>query len=73
MINIKKQINYWITASENDIDTAELLINNNKYLNGLFFCHLVIEKAIKAHFVKKLLEKYPPNRTTYFFYLKRQI
>lgn len=66
MINIKKQINYWITASENDIDTAELLINNNKYLNGLFFCHLVIEKAIKAHFIK-ITRKIPPKSHNLFF------
>ena len=60
MINVEKQINYWISASENDIDTAELLINNNKYLNGLFFCHLVIEKAIKAHIVKNT-RQIPPK------------
>ncbi len=32
--------------------TAELLIREKRILHGLFFCHLVIEKAIKAHVVK---------------------
>ena len=53
MINIEKQINYWINGAEDDILTAELLIEKSRNLHGLFFCHLVIEKAIKAHFVKK--------------------
>ncbi len=52
-MDIKKQIEYWKNGAINDIDTAELLINNGKYLHGLFFCHLVIEKIIKAHVVKK--------------------
>lgn len=52
MLNIEKQINYWINGAEDDILTAELLIEKSRNLHGLFFCHLVIEKAIKAHFVK---------------------
>ncbi len=52
MINIKKQIEYWINSAESDLETAELLIQNNKFLHGLFFCHLVIEKAIKSKVVK---------------------
>lgn len=52
MIDTQKQIDYWIRGSEEDIITAELLIRENRILHGLFFCHLVIEKAIKAHFIK---------------------
>ena len=51
-MDINKQIEYWRSGAVNDIDTAELLIKNNKLLHGLFFCHLVIEKIIKAHVVK---------------------
>ena len=29
-----------------------MLIREKRILHGLFFCHLVIEKAIKAHVVK---------------------
>ncbi len=47
MIDIDKQIEYWRSGALNDIDTAVLLIKNNKILHGLFFCHLVIEKIIK--------------------------
>jgi len=52
MIDIQKQIDYWINGAEDDILTAELLIRENRILHGLFFCHLVIEKAIKANLVK---------------------
>jgi HEPN domain-containing protein len=52
MIDIKKQIEYWSEGAEDDLSTAELLIREKRILHGLFFCHLVIEKAIKAHVVK---------------------
>ena len=52
MIDIKKQIDYWINGAEDDLKTADLLIREKRILHGLFFCHLVIEKAIKAHVVK---------------------
>ncbi len=52
MIDIPKQIDYWITGAEDDILAAGLLIREGRILHGLFFCHLVIEKAIKAHYVK---------------------
>jgi HEPN domain-containing protein len=59
MINTKKQIDYWINGAEEDITTAGLLIREKRILHGLFFCHLVIEKAFKAHFVKKFNEFAP--------------
>ena len=51
-MDIKKQIEYWINSSGDDLETAGLLIQNNKILFGLFLCHLCIEKAIKAHVVR---------------------
>lgn len=52
-MNLEKQIEYWKIGAESDIETAEILIENGKYLHGLFFCHLTIEKILKANFVKK--------------------
>jgi HEPN domain-containing protein len=60
MIDIKKQIDYWIKGAEDDLITADLLIKEKRILHGLFFCHLVIEKAIKAHVVKTS-EEVPPR------------
>lgn len=59
MVDIQKQIDYWINGAEDDIITADLLIREKRNLHGLFFCHLVIEKAIKAHFVMKTGEVAP--------------
>ena len=53
MIDINKQIEYWTKGAEDDLLTAELLIREKRILHGLFFCHLVIEKAVKAHVVQK--------------------
>lgn len=51
-MDIDKQIAYWINSAMSDLETSEILIKNDKDLNGLFFCHLALEKALKAHFVK---------------------
>jgi len=51
-MDLKKQIEYWINTVLDDLDSAELLIKNNKAIHGLFLCHLCIEKAIKAHVVR---------------------
>lgn len=59
MIDIEKQIEYWKTGAIDDLESAKILIEKNRLLHGLFFCHLVIEKAIKAHVVKKTNEIAP--------------
>ncbi len=52
MINIQKQIDYWTQGSDDDFETAGILIENKKYVHWLFFCHLSIENIIKALIVK---------------------
>ena len=52
MINVQKQIDYWINGAVDDLESAEILIEHKRMLHGLFFCHLVIEKILKAHVVK---------------------
>lgn len=59
MIDINRQIVYWLTGAEEDLESAKILIESNRLLHGLFFCHLVIEKAIKAHVVKQTLDIAP--------------
>jgi HEPN domain-containing protein len=53
MLDIEKQIDYWKSSAFDDLETAKVLIDKNRLLHGLFFCHLVIEKIIKAHVVKQ--------------------
>jgi HEPN domain-containing protein len=70
MVNKGKQIEYWIQGAEDDLLTADLLIREKRILHGLFFCHLVIEKAIKAHVVKATGELAP--RTHNLIYLSEK-
>ncbi|MEB2783129.1 HEPN domain-containing protein [Algoriphagus persicinus] len=51
-INIEKQLMHWQSGAKEDLEVAELLIEKGRYLHGLFFCHLVLEKILKAHVVK---------------------
>lgn len=53
MINIDKQKKYWIIGAKDDLETAKILISSNRILHGMFFCHLTIEKMIKAHVVQQ--------------------
>ena len=59
--NTKKQVEYWTLSASSDLSTAELLIEHNKILHGLFFCHLVLEKALKAKYVKFNSKLAPKN------------
>jgi HEPN domain-containing protein len=67
MINVAKQIEYWCNTAENDIETASILIKSGKYIEGMFFCHLSIEKIVKALVVKQT--ENIPVRSHDLFYL----
>jgi HEPN domain-containing protein len=67
MINVQKQIDYWVNGAIEDLESAEILIERKRMLHGLFFCHLVIEKILKAHVVKISHEVAP--RTHNLIYL----
>lgn len=46
-------IEYWITSSKEDLNTAKILFTAKKYHHSLFFVHLALEKIIKAVNVSK--------------------
>ena len=73
MIDIQKQIAYWIDGAEDDLITAGLLIQEKRTLHGLFFCHLVIEKAIKAHYVKVVGEVAPRSHNLIYLSEKAEL
>jgi AbiV family abortive infection protein len=55
----QKIIEYWSTASKQDFETAVILFENKRYHHALFFCHLSIEKILKAIIVK-ITQEAPP-------------
>jgi HEPN domain-containing protein len=72
-INIEKQAEYWITGAAADLEVAEILIEKRRFLHGLFFCHLVIEKAIKAHVVKVTGELAPKSHNLIYLSEKSEL
>ena len=51
-MNTELQIKYWIDGSGEDLSTAQILIEQERCMHGLFFCHLAMEKILKAVYVK---------------------
>ncbi len=55
-----KHIKYWLDSAEHDLDVAESLFANAKYDWCLFIAHLVLEKTLKALYVKCKTD-FPPR------------
>ncbi len=51
-MNKELQVKYWLDGSGEDFYTAQILIEKERFLHGLFFCHLAMEKILKALYVK---------------------
>ncbi len=52
-LDIEKIISHWIESSDKDYQTMLHLFNSKDYSWALFLGHLVIEKLIKALYVKQ--------------------
>lgn len=53
-MEINEHIKYWIDSSLSDIPAMDNLFNNPHYHWALFIGHLVIEKYLKAVYVKEV-------------------
>ena len=49
----KENIDYWVKSSEDALLTAESLFKSKRYHHCLFFCHLLLEKLLKAIYIAK--------------------
>ncbi len=58
-MNTKEIIKYWLKSAEEDLKTARHLFGSKRYHHCLFFCHLFVEKIIKALVAKKTKEPAP--------------
>lgn len=54
-----KLISYWIESSDDDFDTMLAMHESKRFNWALFIGHLMIEKLLKAYFVK-INADYPP-------------
>lgn len=52
-------ISYWVDSSDRDSKTMQNLFKKKDYSWALFVGHLVIEKLLKAYYVKYVDKKHP--------------
>jgi HEPN domain-containing protein len=52
-MNSTEHISYWLASAAHDLESAETLFQNQRFDWCLFLGHLVIEKTIKAFFVRE--------------------
>jgi len=58
-IDEEKLIKYWVESSDDDYDTMMVMYKSKRFSWSLFIGHLMIEKLLKAFFVKTKSD-YPP-------------
>jgi len=52
-------INYWLNSSAEDYEVMNNLFEKGHYVWALFVGHLVLEKLLKAHYVKHISSDVP--------------
>jgi HEPN domain-containing protein len=50
----KEIIDYWVNSSDNDYKVMNSLLDKKHYVWALFIGHLVLEKLLKAYYVKAI-------------------
>ena len=69
-LNLKKLIAYWQKGSNNDWMVAQKLFKLGHYNYCLFFCHLALEKQLKALVVAQIKDQAPFTHDLYVLALK---
>jgi len=57
----KDYIEYWLSTSKEDFETALSLFDSGKYVWSLFVAHLALEKLLKAFWVRDNESNFPPR------------
>jgi HEPN domain-containing protein len=60
-MNKNEYINFWVESADADLETAFIIYENKRYNWSLFIGHLVLEKILKAHFIKNNDGNVPPK------------
>jgi len=63
--NVEKVVNYWLTSSDDDFKVMNNLYQSKNYNWSLFLGHIVMEKMLKAYYVKKHHEHAPFTHNLY--------
>jgi len=59
MVDVDRQIARWRAGAQEDWGVAVELVKSRRIRHGLFFAHLAIEKALKAHVCKRTQDLAP--------------
>ncbi len=59
-MKLQEHIDYWLKSAAHDLESAETLFEHGRYDWCLFLGHLVIEKMLKAFFVRDTQNQTPP-------------
>lgn len=51
-MDIEEKVKYWVDIAEYDFETAEAMFETKRFLYVGFMCHQIIEKLLKAYYVK---------------------
>ncbi len=70
-MSIEDQVKYWIDGAEHDLTAAEHMLESGDYSWSLFVGHLVLEKMLKALYVRA--RKEIPPRTHNLVALARSV
>jgi len=54
------KVDHWLSMCDYDMDTAKAMFKSKRYLYVGFFCHLIVEKALKA-MIASVTDKAPPR------------
>ena len=65
-MSIEEQVKYWIDGAEHDLTAAEHLFESGDYSWWLFAGHLVLEKMLKAFYVRDIRETPPKTHNLLF-------
>jgi HEPN domain-containing protein len=58
-LNKDKLIHYWMDSSDDDFETMMVMYDSRRFNWSLFIGHLMLEKLLKALYLKKKFD-YPP-------------
>ena len=58
-MNKQESIDFWLTSSEENFRSMNNMFKSREYMWSLFIGHLVIEKLLKAYYVKMVDSNVP--------------
>ncbi len=67
----KEHISFWTEQADDDWEVVEMLFAGKKYLQSLFFAHLVIEKICKSLWIKDNEGNIPPRTHNLIYILSK--